>query len=151
MKTTIVKTPGSASKAAAARILNVKPSQIKEVRVLESKNVVLVVGKGWATFVSFNAFSLDFVALRVRGAESVKVWPMAEYDLNCLGLYDAKTEGSDQWHIVTHRSYDGMPSRCSCEDWVRHSEANNSHRCKHIIAVDNWIRNLSQSRVFAHA
>lgn len=151
MKTAIVKTPGSVSKAAAARILNVKLHQIKEVRVLDNRNVVLVVGKGWATFVSFNAFSLDFIALRVQGAESVKVQPMAAMDLDYLGLYEATSDGGKTWHHVTHQSYGGLTSRCSCEDYHFHSESNNSHRCKHIIATETWIRNLSQARVFAHA
>lgn len=151
MKTAIVKTPGSVSKAAAARILKVKLSQIKEVRMLEGRNVVLVIGKSWATFVSFNAFSLDFIALRVQGAESVKVDATAFYDLDFLGMYDASSDNWETLHRVTHRSYDGYPSRCTCKDYEFHSESNNSHRCKHIIAVDNWIRNLSQARVFAHA
>lgn len=115
------------SKSAAARILGVAASAVREVQ--QWAYVIWVRTKQGARFVSMLAFEQDFIESRQERAASLNVFPMGDRIFKVSG-------GEGVHRVVTADSFDGLPS-CTCADWATHK-----HRagflCKHLIAADAY-------------
>ena len=114
------------TKAAAARILHISPSQI--VRVEEWANVVLVViANRGGRFVSKRDFARDFRAVRESGAMNVRLTRFNK------GVAHLETRDGNQYRHHYARIERGR-AVCDCQDWVNQSERGASQPvCKHLI------------------
>lgn len=114
------------TKAAAARILKINPSQV--LRVEEWASVVLVVVKGrGGRFVSKRDFARDFRSVRESGAMNVRLTRLHK------GVAHLETRDGNQYRHHYARIERGR-AVCDCQDWVAQSERGAMQPvCKHLI------------------
>jgi predicted nucleic acid-binding Zn finger protein len=116
------------SKAAIARILGCRVSQIRRFEVWEHVCFVVVSGRR-PTLISLKAFQQDHLALRLQGSASVEVIESQE---NHFGVFSYKTE---KIYVVDTHS-----GSCTCPDWEFQMQRGCDHpTCKHMIRVAKYI------------
>jgi hypothetical protein len=116
------------SKAAIARILGCRIADIRRFELWKHVCFVAVSGRR-PTLVSFKAFQRDYLALRLKGAESVEVIEAQE------NRFDVFSHTSEKTYVV-----DIYAGSCTCSDWeIQLHKGFETPTCKHMIRVAKYI------------
>lgn len=117
------------TKAAIARILGCRISDIRRFEVWKHVCFVIVAGRR-PTLISFKAFQQDHLALRLQGSASVEV---IESQGNHFGVFSYRTE---KIYIVNTDV-----GSCTCPDWeFQLQKGFETPTCKHMIRVAKYIK-----------
>ncbi|BAY20780.1 hypothetical protein NIES2100_05240 [Calothrix sp. NIES-2100] len=128
------------TKAATARILNIKAKDVAEIRVVKGKVLARYkINRGnCCTFISFKTYQQDFYSFRINAhlTESYEVLNMADVnDLDSIRAF-VKFESSHDTHLVEIYQTDYT---CSCTDFQNQKQYGlpfpGKKVCRHLLPV----------------